>query len=176
MYQWAEYAAGLPTGDGAEVGVWRGGSARLIAEALADRPVHLFDTFAGIPHADPSIDRRCVGVYGDTSIERVRRTLEGRSNTHLYPGVFPATAAAGEREGGLTNPFAFVHLDADVYPTTRDGLEWFWPRMVPGGVVVVDDYGDRLWPGVARAVDAFALRTGCPVMTRETLQCWLLRP
>jgi len=66
----------------------------------------------------------------------------------LKRGLFPDTAAGLESE-----TFAVVHLDGDLYETTRAGLDFFWPRMVTGGVIVLDDYGLHDCPGVTRAVD-----------------------
>jgi hypothetical protein len=52
--------------------------------------------------------------------------------------------------------FGFVHLDVDVYPITQFCVEFFAPRLVAGGVIVVDDYGSRTCEGVTKAVDEFA--------------------
>jgi len=51
--------------------------------------------------------------------------------------------------------FALIHLDADLGKPTRDALEFFYPRLSPGGFLILHDYGGGAWPGVAEAVDAF---------------------
>ncbi len=140
-------------GDLAELGVCRGGVARLLATACPDRTVHLFDTFAGIPETrDPSIDWHRPGEFA-AGIAEVRESLADLPNVTFHPGLFPKTAA-GER-------FALVHLDADLYASTRDGLEWFWPRLSVSGAIVLDDYNWKFCRGVSLAVTQFfAVRGG----------------
>jgi O-methyltransferase len=134
-------------GDIAELGVYQGGVSRLLALACPGRTVHLFDTFAGIPETrDPAMDWHRPGEFA-ASIAEVRATLAGCPNVLLHPGLFPRTAVDGA--------FALVHLDADLYSSTREGLEWFWPRLSVGGAVVLDDYRWRYCRGVDRAVDEF---------------------
>ncbi len=150
-------------GDIAEVGVFRGGSAKLIAEAKGARKLHLFDTFEGLPEtpeADPLFSK---GQF-NSSEAAVRRYLESYSDVFLYPGIFPATA------GPVTNKnFSFVHLDVDIYESTAKSLEFFYPRMSKGAVLISHDYA---WAeGVKRAfVEFFADRTE-PVLELSGSQC-----
>jgi hypothetical protein len=51
--------------------------------------------------------------------------------------------------------FKLVHIDVDLYQPTRDSVEFFYPRMVPGGVILCDDYGSTRCPGARRAMDEF---------------------
>ena len=55
--------------------------------------------------------------------------------------------------------FSFVHIDVDIYEPTRDSLEFFYDRMVPGGIIVCDDYGFITCPGAKQAFDEFAVNT-----------------
>jgi hypothetical protein len=66
---------------------------------------------------------------------QVGELLAAYPAVHLHPGVFPASAAGLDRER-----FSFVHLDLDLARSTRDALEFFHPRMVPGGILLGDDY------------------------------------
>ena len=70
---------------------------------------------------------------------------------HYCPGYFPQTAALVPQ----TESFALVHLDADLYPPTRAGLEYFYPKLSPGACVIIHDYSSGAWPGVKQAVDEF---------------------
>ena len=73
----------------AEVGVYKGASAKLICEAKGDKALHLFDTFAGLPESTP--EDRAVhrpGQY-ECSLESVRRYLAGYENVYFHPGLFP---------------------------------------------------------------------------------------
>jgi O-methyltransferase len=122
----------------AEAGVLAGGSARLICEAKGEVPLHLFDVFETLQSSGtdaPDLRRHFGRVHGARA--EVERLLEPYPQVHLHEGVFPATAAGLEEER-----FSFVHLDLDLPPGTRAGLEFFHPRLVPGGILIGDDYND----------------------------------
>jgi len=151
LYQLAGQARGIP-GEAAEVGVYKGGTARLISRVLADTPkrVHIFDTFAGMPSSVRPMDFVRTGDFADTSAERVGQYLKDCHNVEIHPGFFPGTAApvADAR-------FAFAHLDADSYQSIHDCCEFFYPRLEKGGILIVDDYGSSICQGVRPAVDQF---------------------
>ena len=151
LYQCALQAARLGA-DAAEVGVYRGGTARLIASALRETSarVHLFDTFEGMPSTDPAHDEHRQGDFSDTSLESVRKNLAGLDNVAFYPGFFPATAPPVER-----CTFALAHIDVDIYRSVLDCFAFFYPRMVTGGLMVFDDYGFDTCPGAKQGVDEF---------------------
>jgi O-methyltransferase len=136
-------------GDLAEVGVFQGGSAKIICENRAPgRALHLFDTFAGLPEVSP-IDATHFSV-GDWAapLEHARAYLSAYEDVHFYPGVFSDTAHVVE---GVR--FAFVALDVDTFRSTLAGLQFFIPRLSPGGILVSDDY--RWAPGVRSAFDTY---------------------
>jgi hypothetical protein len=92
------------------------------------------------------------GDFSECNLASVRATMSGYEAI-FHVGVFPATASGLE---GTT--FSLVHVDADLYSTTRDAIAFFWRRIAPGGVIVFDDYrtADQPandCPGVARAVN-----------------------
>jgi len=134
-------------GDLAEVGVFRGGSARLICEVKGGRALHLFDTFAGLPKAgewDPKFQE---GGFA-SSLSEVQAYLQSFPNVHFHPGFFPETAQGLE---GCT--FSFVHLDVDLYESTLSGLAWFYPRMNRGAILISHDYSTA--QGVRKAFEDF---------------------
>jgi O-methyltransferase len=136
-------------GDLAELGVFQGGSARIIAENRAPgRALHLFDTFAGIPEVT-GVDATHFSV-GDWAapLERTRAYLSGYEDVHFHPGVFPETAAAVE-----SARFAFVAIDVDTLKSTLAGLRFFVPRLNPGGILLCQDY--RWAPGARRALETY---------------------
>ena len=137
--------AHLP-GDMAELGCFRGGSAKLIATTAPAKLLHVFDGFeGGIPEDDTEPSGHKAGEFA-SRLEDVRQFLVG-CDVRLYPGAFPATA------DGLDDVrLCFAHLDFDTYQSTRAALLWLWPRMVDGGVIVLDDYGWHRCEGVKRAV------------------------
>ncbi|MEO7981557.1 MAG: TylF/MycF/NovP-related O-methyltransferase [Sporichthyaceae bacterium] len=150
LYRSLQTTAGLD-GDVAEVGVYRGGTALLIARAVErGTRVHLFDTFTGMPDADVTRDMHRAGDFADTSLEAVRSLFADNPDVVLHPGFFPDTAAPeGDRK------FRLVHVDVDIHRSVLDCCEFFYPRLVPGGVLVFDDYGWTSTVGARDAVDDF---------------------
>lgn len=129
-------------GDVAEAGVYWGGTAQLLAETLrgSEATLHLFDSFAGMPDwADAVRDWHRPGELA-TSEAVVRRRLDAYERVAFHVGFVPETFAEMDPD----TRFGFVHLDMDIYGSTLAGCEWFWPRIVPGGAMVLDDYG--FWP------------------------------
>lgn len=155
LWKLVEQAAKLDRGALIEIGVWRGGTGVLIARQ-AERcgirePVYLCDTFTGIVKAGVHDPHYRGGEHGDTSVEVVAGLMKevGAGNARLLQGIFPEqTGQAVEKE-----TFRFCHIDVDVYEAARDILEWIWERMVPGGIVVYDDFGLYTTSGIARHVE-----------------------
>lgn len=135
-------------GDFVEVGVYRGGSARLICELVPEKTVHLFDTFTGLPQPTHEGDKHRKHDWNDTGVDVVKDTLAGLENYRLYEGEFPHTLPAD-----FAQSLAFVHMDTDLHAPTAAAIELLWPRIVPGGVMLFDDYGGQLCKGVMVAVN-----------------------
>jgi O-methyltransferase len=169
LYQLARLARPTP-GAMAEVGVFRGGTTRLIADTVPEKPFHLFDTFDGMPETAPTIDRHDKGDFAATSFESVREFLRDHPHIVFHRGLFPTTTAGLEHER-----FSFVHVDVDIYASVRSALEFFYPRVSPGGVLVFDDYEWKDCPGVKQALDEFLRdKPERPLITTR-FQCALLR-
>ena len=136
-------------GDIAEVGVYRGGSAKLICEAKGSKALHLFDTFEGLPDLHNLDDPKQVhkGECAAT-LEDVRNYLMEYPNVHFYKGLFPVGA-----EPVQSRIFSFVHLDVDLYESTQNCLKFFYTRMNKGGIIISHDY--MLLTGVRKAFDSF---------------------
>lgn len=138
----------------AELGVYKGTTAKLLHALLPQRTLWLFDTFEGFDARDLAREGSAQESgfrFNDTSVEAVRRYLGAAERVRLCKGRFPETAAmvpADER-------FALVHLDADLHKPTADALAFFYPRMAPGGFMILHDYGSGAWPGIVEAVDTF---------------------
>lgn len=150
----ATEAMGLPSGEFWECGVFRGGSARLLANLLraAPRTLRLFDTFRGFVCISPEDSTfPNLGMFTATSTADVRRFVDA-SFAVIHEGRIPATFV------GLGScRVAFLHLNLNLYAPTKAALEFALPRMVPGGVIVIDDCGDTDWPGVCLAVEGMNL-------------------
>lgn len=132
----------------AELGVYQGSSAKIICEAKQDRDLYLFDTFSGLPEPGEGEARMLRRGQFAAGLPAVRTLLRGYRDVVFYPGIFPQSAAAID---GVR--FSLVHLDADLYASTLAGLEFFYPRMVPGGIIIAHDYSTL--PGVMQAFTEF---------------------
>ncbi len=133
----------------AEVGVYRGGSARFICEAKGDKDLYLFDTFEGMPESriSAAIDTWQGKTHATTSIGEVRSRFSGHKNIYLVKGIFP-DSISGYPEFDFGNKrFCFVNLDVDLYQSTLDALEYFYPRMVLYGRIVSHNYNLSPIPG-----------------------------
>ena len=169
IYQFCKNASNVE-GDFAECGVYKGGTAIMIANILKENKIpkqlHLFDTFTGMPSAandDPSFYKE--GDHSDTSLESVKKNFKSDDKVVFHPGLIPDTFV-----GVKEKRFSFVHIDVDIYKSTWDSLNFFYERMTRGGIMIFDDYG---WPVLEqserKAVDEFfkdkpespiSLRTG----------------
>jgi O-methyltransferase len=138
-------------GDTAEVGVWRGGSSRLISEHLFDKLHFAIDTYEGIPNSDSTMDEHLDGEFSNTDHNDVRKFID-QHNVCIVKGYFPDVINRFDLEN---RRFCLVHIDGDTYRTTIDSLNFFFPRMVSGGVMIFDDYEWGRCPGVKKALDEF---------------------
>ena len=130
-------------GSFAEFGVYRAGCAFMILSVCQPRPARsyfLFDTFAGIPTTNLTENEERQGFggrLGDVSIDEVRQRLAPWTDQvkFVVGDVFETTKSTE------TGPLSFVHLDLNASAPTAVALEYAWSRLLPGGMMVFDDYG-----------------------------------
>ena len=142
-------------GDTAECGVFEGSSSYLICKANAMQPVferthYAFDSYEGL--SQPGMEDGSHWTPGDlwAEVETVRSNLAGFTRVEIMKGWIP------ERFPEVAEcRFAFVHIDVDLEQPTRDSIEFFYPRMNSGGIIVCDDYGFSTCPGATRAIDSY---------------------
>jgi hypothetical protein len=152
LYSLVKATSKLP-GALAEVGVYRGGSAKLLCKVKGNTPIYLFDTFEGMPQVNKNSDGAfSTGDFADTGYEDVRAFLSGFSGVHIFKGFFPDSAIGQEPE---RQQYRFVHLDLDIYESTFKALSFFYPRMTAGGVILSHDYNQLAAPGVKKAFHDF---------------------
>lgn len=168
IYETVMAVAKVP-GDLAEVGTYRGGSARLMAEASeGKKDIHTFDTFEGLPPVkDFDAKRFSTGQFA-TPVDAVRAYLAPYPKVHIYQGLFPETAGPIKDK-----TFSFVHLDVDLYQGTIDGLKFFYPRMNKGGAIISHDYSNA--EGVRRAFDEFFADKPEAVFNLPGTQCLVIK-
>ena len=140
LWHLAAESAKLDGGEILEVGCGLGGSGFMIAVSVRlagvkDR-VYLCDSFFGLVKADAEFDTLQNGEMGNTSPEKVEELISthGIDNVSVVQGVFP-----DQHDFLSDHRFRFVHIDVDIYRSMKDAFEWVWPRMVSGGIVILDD-------------------------------------
>ena len=178
-------------GDIVECGVWRGGNMAVAAStllALGDGTRHLFlydtyegmtqptdkdtDFFGGLAAEHMADQHKGTGVWCEASIEDVTAVMEGTgydlAKVHLIKGPVEQTIP-----GTIPSKIAVLRLDTDWYESTRHELIHLYPLLVPGGVLIIDDYGH--WQGAKTAVDEyFASNQIHILMTRVDYTCRML--
>lgn len=153
-------------GEFLEVGVWRGGSSVILGRAILaagfETGLCCCDSFSGLVKTTQHDPYNHDGELGDGCAETVRRKLEdfGISNFELLVGVFPDET--GPQLGNRT--FSLCHIDVDTRQSALDVFDWVWPQLVPGGVVVFQDYGFHRTPGISNLVDGLRGREGLTVV------------
>lgn len=165
-------------GDFAECGVWRGGSVLAMILTLqelgrTDRDIHLYDTFEGMteptehdtsPFDGPAIEswRQAeadharpwehvfgAAVFNETSVRSaLLATGYPEERLHFHRGDVLQTIP-----GAAPDQLALLRLDTDWYESTQHELEHLYPRLLSGGVLIIDDYGH--WDGARRAVEEY---------------------
>lgn len=146
-------------GDFAELGVWKGNSAALLAEFATKTGKHLFlfDTFSGFDGRDlVGTDQARKFQFGDTSVGYVRETVGHDEITTYLQGFFPSTIT----EEVSARTFALAHIDCDLYGPMKSALEFFYPRMPKGGMLILHDYSSGTWAGATQAINEFTAATG----------------
>lgn len=147
----------------AEGGVFQGEFAKEINRVFPDKKFYLFDTFAGFDEKDVTHEQSCqysdlgVGHLGITSVDLVVSKLPHPEKSVIRKGYFPDTAE------GIDETFCFVNLDFDLYLPILAGLEYFFPRMEKGGVILIHDYFTEGFKGVKAAVSAYEKKLGRPL-------------
>lgn len=156
-----------------ECGVWRGGSMMVVANTLiriksADRRLFLYDTFDGMTPPD-EIDKRHDGVSAVQLLEEHPKTqtdvnwayatfedVEANIQSTDYPRElvhFVKGKVEDTVPKSAPDKIALLRLDTDWYASTAHELKHLYPRVVSGGVIIIDDYG--WWQGARRAVDEY---------------------
>ena len=155
----------------AELGVYRGDFAKEINREFPDRELYLFDTFTGFDETDMTEESAVTGCrrfrdFSDTGTELVRDGLPFPENAVFVPGHFPESTASMVSEPA---EYALISLDPDLYMPARNGLEYFWPRLAEGGIILIHDYTSIQFPGVQKAVDEYCRQHGLYVVPLSDL-------
>jgi predicted O-methyltransferase YrrM len=149
----------------AEVGVYQGASAEVISHCKRNKKLYLYDTFDGFKDVGEHDKVDLQSIFSFSGVEDHLRNLN-LPNVEIVKGYFPDTA--------IEDRFSFVHLDADTYVSTLKALEWFYPRMNCGGVVLLHDYTN---PNVSvkKALDSFLSGKGENLVVCQTSQAYFIK-
>jgi O-methyltransferase len=141
-------------GNVAELGVFKGKFAKYINNYFPDRLLYLFDTFEGFDPRDVQSENEKKFSSGDqdfsdTSVESVLKRMPFPQQCQIVKGFFPESAK------NIVDKFVLVSLDADLYEPIYNGLEFFYPKLVSGGYILIHDFNNDAYPGSRRAVEEF---------------------
>jgi O-methyltransferase len=176
--KWASLQTLPLPGEVWELGVYRGGSALLMKRLIEkygpgpDQEValRLFDSFEGLPATAEGIDLHHKGDFGDTSLEEVQALVGVETFIDYRKGWIPQGFIGLE-----DSRVRFAHIDLDIYRPILDTLEFVYPRLARGGVIVFDDYGFDSCPGARQAVDEFCSDKREPPLSLPTGQAILVK-
>ena len=141
------------SGAAAELGVYRGFFAKCINQLMPERKLYLFDSFEGFAQ-QANASESFQAAHKNTAVEKVLSIMPYPETVTVKAGFFPQSLE------GLEERFCLVSLDVDFYQTTLDGLRYFWPRLEPGGYLMLHDWGSPSLPGVAEALSCFEKEIG----------------
>jgi O-methyltransferase len=151
----------------AEVGVYKGGSLKYLAQNFPSAIIYGFDTFEGLPESQwNEREIHKPGDFNDTNLKSVEEFIDSK-NVYLIKGLFPDCV---HDEYGITS-FDFVHIDTDFYESVKQSLEWFWPRMNEGSIIAFDDFEWPNCPGVKQALEEF----GQPFFRSVDYQAYIIK-
>lgn len=145
----------------AELGVFRGDFAKLICSAFPDRKLYLFDSFRGFNENDVNIDESIGNIrekdaFSDTDEKVVLKKMKYPENCIIKRGFFP------ESYKNISDKFAFVSIDFDLYQPIYEGLCLVWEDMEQRGYIFIHDYNNPGYPGSKKAVRQFCEEKHAP--------------
>jgi O-methyltransferase len=186
LYKATEYISQARIGgDIVECGVWRGGSAMICAYELmrqrdTKRKIYLYDTYEGMTRPT-KVDKAIMGQSGALPIWQKHQ--KGQKNEWCYADLEDVKRNMAKTKYPLghikfikgrvedTIPketpqkIALLRLDTDWYASTKHELIHLYPRLVPGGVLIIDDYGH--WAGSKKAVDEYFQKHKTPMLLQR---------
>lgn len=133
----------------AEAGVFAGMSVHFVAEFCNSRFIGI-DSFEGVSDPGSYDTEYFKTVKLDIPIDYAQRTMAKHNNVELYKGWIPDVFGQID-----ILEYSYVHIDVDLYEPTKNCIEYFWPKLVSGGVLICDDYGSYKTIGARKAMNDF---------------------
>ncbi len=158
-----------------ECGVWRGGMSASMAEVFGnDRTYYLFDSFEGLPDAKEidgkealqwQKDKNAPNYFNNCTAEiefaRKAMSLSKADKVEIIKGWFNETLPTAK----INEPIAVLRLDGDWYDSTMDCMENLYPKVIEGGLVLMDDY--YFWDGFSKAIHDYLSKNKLPVRINQ---------
>lgn len=183
---WAAASAARLRGDFVECGVNRGFMSSAIMHFLdwnrQGRVFYLLDTFRGLDERLVSAEEKTAGVmernrmelesgFYTTDVDSVRRNFAEWKNHTIIAGTIPHTLTqiASRR-------IAFAHIDLNCSPPEVAAMKFLWQRLVPGAIVLLDDYAYHGYRSQKLGMDRFARMKRIEILSLPTGQGLLIRP
>lgn len=159
LVRYSHYASRLE-GHVAELGTYKGGSLEILAKLNQGTTVYGIDSFSGLP--EPKMGEfHHQGDFNDVDYAAIAGYFKlMHPNVRILRGFTPEVFTFFDE----TVRFRFVHIDADLYTSIIDALNFFFPRVTVGGVIILDDYKVNSTPGCKKAIDEFFLKNRCTHM------------
>lgn len=176
---WAAARGAALPGDFVECGVNRGGYAltamKYVGFENLEKRFYLLDTFEGLVAEQLAPEERKAGLRGGGYTPchaSVMRTFAPYGTAvRVIQGVVPDTLTMVDAD-----QVAFLSIDMNAREPEISAAEFFWDRLVPGAVMVLDDYGWRKHAAQRIAFDEFARKRGVPLLGLPTGQGLILKP
>lgn len=188
LLRYFEYSLEVP-GARVECGVFLGLTAWLMCQVASQvrgsfqgEDLHLVDSFEGFPHAHENdavaqqqgaqVTLKPAFTEGDAAapVEHVRALLQAFPRLGIHKGWIPDVFAELP-----SARWSFVHIDVDLYEPTLACLEFFFPQLAPGGVIICDDYGTPLFPGAGKAWRSYCRQRQIPFAVLDTGQAVIMK-
>jgi hypothetical protein len=156
LWDLVKHVSKLSEGCFLEIGVWNGGTGTLIAKRAKQlgvkENIYLCDTFKGVVKTNSEYDDAYYkdGKHSNCCIENVKQILKyfNIEDVKILVGIFPEET----KHLFLDKKIRFCHIDVDIYQSAKDILNYIWPMIIPGGIVVYDDYGFEKCCGIEKHI------------------------
>lgn len=133
--------------------MFRGEFAKELNRYFPDCKCYLFDTFDGFDEKDIILEQKDSMVVANymkgLSEQLVYEKMPYKQMVEIRKGYFPNSAK------GIEDSFCFVNLDMDLYKPTYEGIVFFYPRMISGGIILIHDYFSDAYSNVRQAVEDY---------------------
>lgn len=167
------------TGDVVEFGCYAGTTSLFISRLLtmqkSTREFHVYDSFEGLPEKRAEDHSRAGDQFkaGELAVTKKQFIVNYKKAGLQLPRIHKAWFNE-LTEADVPEAVAFAFLDGDYYESVMTPLKLIWPRLVPGAVIVVDDYANEALPGAAKAVDEWLLAHPAKLTVENSLA--IIRP